>query len=42
MHNLKEIRKAFDIFKNNLETRFVNIDFYKLKDIDLNNNKLIQ
>ena len=42
MHNLKEIRKDFDTFKNALEKRFVNIDFDKLKDLDLKNRELIQ
>ena len=32
MHNLKEIRKDFAAFKKNLEKRFIDIDFDKLKD----------
>ena len=42
MHNLKEIRKDFDAFKKNLEKRSVDIEFDKLKDLDLNNRELIQ
>ena len=35
MHNLKEVRNDFDGFKKALEKRSVNIDFSKLKDLDL-------
>ena len=42
MHNLKEIRKNFDKFKEALEKRSVNIDFIQLKDLDLKNRELIQ
>ena len=36
MHNLKEIRKNFDDFKDALKGRFLNIDFKELKDLDIN------
>ena len=42
MHNLKEIRKDFDAFKKALENRSVEIDFNKLKDLDIKNRELIQ
>tara|TARA_B100001057_G_scaffold363272_1_gene365944 strand:+ start:1 stop:1260 length:1260 start_codon:yes stop_codon:yes gene_type:complete len=42
MHNLKEIRKDFDAFKKSLEKRSTNIDFNKIKDLDLLNRELIQ
>ncbi|MBD1174790.1 serine--tRNA ligase [Pelagibacterales bacterium SAG-MED01] len=42
MHNLKEIRKDFDAFKKALEKRSVNIDFDKLKDLDIKNRDFIQ
>jgi len=42
MHNLKEIRKDFDTFKKKLENRSVNIDFHKLKDLDIKNREFIQ
>ena len=42
MHNLKEIRKDFDAFKKALEGRSVEIDFEKLKDLDIKNRELIQ
>ena len=42
MHNLKEIRKDFDAFKKALEKRFIDIDFNKLKDLDLKNREFIQ
>ena len=42
MHNLKEIRKDFDAFKKALEKRLVNIDFNKLKDLDIKNRDFIQ
>ena len=34
MHNLKEIRKNFDDFKDALKGRFLKIDFNQLKDLD--------
>ena len=42
MHNLKEIRKNFDHFKKALEKRSTNINFDKLKDLDIKNRELIQ
>jgi seryl-tRNA synthetase len=42
MHNLKEIRKDFAAFKKNLEKRLIDIDFDKLKDLDIKNRELIQ
>ena len=42
MHNLKEIRKDFEAFKKALEKRSVEVDFNKLKDLDIDNRKLIQ
>ena len=42
MHNLKEIRKDFDVFKKSLEKRSTNIDFEKIKKLDIKNRELIQ
>jgi seryl-tRNA synthetase len=42
MHNLKEIRKDFNAFKKALEKRPVDIDFQKLKDLDIQNREFIQ
>ena len=42
MHNLKEIRKDFDTFKKKLEIRSANVDFDKLKDLDVQNRDFIQ
>ena len=42
MHNLKEIRKDFDLFKKSLEKRFVDINFDRLKELDIKNRELIQ
>ena len=42
MHNLKEIRKDFDAFKKALEKRSVDIDFNKLKNLDIQNREFIQ
>ncbi len=42
MHSLKEIRKDFDAFEKSLEKRSINIDFKKLKDLDIQNRDLIQ
>jgi len=42
MHNLKEIRKNFDDFKNALKGRFLKIDFNELKDLDIKNRNFIQ
>ena len=42
MHNLKEIRKDFSVFKKSLEKRFVNINFDNLQKLDKQNRELIQ
>lgn len=42
MHNLKEIRKNFDNFKDALKGRFLKIDFNKIKDLDIQNRNFIQ
>ena len=42
MHNLKEIRKDFDAFKKSLKSRYIDIEFDKIKDLDIENRKLIQ
>ena len=42
MHNLKDIRKNFDAFEKALEKRLVNIDFKKLKSLDIQNRNFIQ
>ena len=35
MHNLKAIRKDFDTFKKSLEKISIDIDFDKLKTLDI-------
>ena len=42
MHNLKEVRKNFESFKESLKKRSVNIDFSKLEDLDKKNREYIQ
>ena len=42
MHNLKKIRKDFEGFKKALEKRSVDIDFEKLKELDIINRDFIQ
>ncbi len=42
MHNLKDIRKNFEIFKQQLKNRNVNIDINEIKDLDEKNRNLIQ
>ncbi len=42
MHNLKEIRKNFESFKNNLKNRNLDIDIENLKKLDDLNRELIQ
>ena len=42
MHNLKEIRKDFSKFEQDLEKRSVKIDFNNLKKLDELNRDLIQ
>jgi len=42
MHNLKEIRKNFNLFRESLKKRNTNIDFDKLEKLDQKNRELIQ
>ena len=42
MHNLKEIRKDFKNFKDQLKGRNINLDIEALKDLDEKNRELIQ
>ena len=42
MHDLKNIRKDFDTFRKALEKRSIDIDFDNLKNLDIQNRKLIQ
>ncbi len=42
MHNLKDIRKDFESFKKAIEKRPVDIDFNKLKELDIKNRDLIK
>ncbi len=42
MHNLKEIRKDFDSFKNSLKKRNIDIDLSKLEKLDQQNREFIQ
>ena len=42
MHNLKDIRKDFENFKNKLKARNIDIDIENLKTLDEKNRKLIQ
>ena len=42
MHNLKEIRKDFSVFKKSLEKRSININFDNLLKLDEQNRELIQ
>ena len=42
MHNLKEIRIDFDTFRKAIEKRSVEVNFEKLKDLDIKNRELIQ
>jgi len=42
MHNLKDIRKNFDDFRDSLKKRNVDINFDKLKKLDEKNRELIQ
>ncbi len=42
MHNLKEIRKNFDLFEKELQKRSTDVDFVKIKNLDLKNRDLIQ
>jgi len=42
MHDLKKIRKDFEIFEKSLKKRSINIDLEKLKNLDIKNRKLIE
>ena len=42
MHNLKEIRKDFEGFKNKLKKRNLDVDIKHIKYLDELNRKLIQ
>ncbi len=42
MHNLKEIRKNFDLFKSLIQKRNINLDVEKIKKLDDLNRQLIQ
>jgi len=42
MHNIRDIRKDFDHFKNQLKRRNINLDVNNLKLLDEENRKLIQ
>jgi len=42
MHNLKDIRKDIENFKESLKKRFINIDIEKILTLDENNRKHIQ
>ena len=42
MHNIKDIRKDIDLFKNSLKKRFLEVDLKKILELDDENRKLIQ
>ena len=42
MHNIKEIRKNVEVFKESLKKRFLDVDINKILKLDENNRKLIQ
>jgi len=42
MHNIKDIRKNPEVFKKNLDNRFVDVDIKNIISLDENNRKLIQ
>ena len=42
MHNIKDIRSNFDIFKNTIKSRNISIDLNKILDLDQKNRKLNQ
>ena len=42
MHNIKDIRKDIDNFKNTIKNRNVNVDFDQILNLDEENRKLIQ
>ena len=37
MHNIKEIRKNFDNFKNQLKSRNIDVEVDSIKDLDKKN-----
>ena len=39
MHNIKDIRKDFDNFKNQLKSRNINVDINIIKELDEKNRK---
>tara|TARA_Y100000591_G_scaffold274321_1_gene250612 strand:+ start:266 stop:1525 length:1260 start_codon:yes stop_codon:yes gene_type:complete len=41
MHDLKKIRKNFDIFKQSLKKRFIEVDFKKIEELDIQNRNFI-
>ncbi len=42
MHNIKDIRKDIDTFKNTIKSRNVDVDFDQILNLDEENRKLIQ
>ena len=42
MHNIKDIRKDIDNFKNTIKNRNVDVDFGQILNLDEENRKLIQ
>jgi len=42
MHNIKDIRKDIDNFKNTIKNRNVDVDFDQILNLDEENRKLIQ
>ena len=42
MHNLKEIRKDFDVFAKSLRKKIYKLDFKNLQKLDEQNRELIQ
>ena len=41
MHNIKDIRKDIDNFKNTIKNRNVDVDFDQILNLDEENRKLI-
>ena len=42
MHNIKDLRENFDIFKKNIQKRNIKINLNDILLLDLKNRKLIQ
>ena len=42
MHNIKDLRKNIDIFREGLKRRFIEVDFNNILELDKNNRELIQ